>query len=259
MNLRPRQATVVVFIVFCLIAVSAAVASQHVVRQEETRLVAERAADVGEELTNSATGTDASLRSLATLASLPGAATSFTAEATPLLAGAARTIALIARHGASFTVEDAVGDTSTLGSTLSPSRIALLHQAFLKPDMVSAVLHNGYDRRLGFALALPPDQGSLVVYEENAINPIDVPSSPAYQGMDVAIYAASSARPAMLAESVGSTAFTPGQYVAHIAVGAGQWTLIVHPTRPCRACSPRPSRGCSWPVAWSPPSWRPPW
>jgi diguanylate cyclase (GGDEF)-like protein len=232
MRFRPRSATVVVCVVFILISVSAMVVSRHVVRQEETRLVAERTAEVGAQLTTAATGTDTSLHSLATLAPLPDITVAFTAAAMPLLEGSTRTIALLTRHGPGFSVDAVVGDASPLGRHVSPVRAALLRHAFDEPDMVSAVLHLGYDRRIAYALALPPDEGGLVVYEEDAINPIDVPPNPTFDNLNVAVYAAGSADPHDLVVSEGSTAANPSADVVHQTVGAGEWTLVVSTTRP---------------------------
>ncbi|HVB92324.1 MAG TPA: EAL domain-containing protein [Acidimicrobiales bacterium] len=232
MNFRPRVATVNVFLVFGLISVSAMVVAQHVVRQEEARLVTERAAEVGGQLTNAAASTDSSLRSLATLAPLPQAGVSFPAAATPLLTGNVRTIALLAEHSGTFSAVAVVGDTTTLGPALSRDREALFLRAIAEPDMVSGVLHDGFNRRIGFALALPPDEGNLVVYEENAINPIDVPPTPTFADLNVAIYAASSPTADALVVAKGPTGFNSSALVLHPSAGAGQWTLIVQPTQP---------------------------
>jgi diguanylate cyclase (GGDEF)-like protein len=71
-----------------------------------------------------------------------------------------------------------------------------------------------------------------VVYEEKAINPINVPPNPDFTDLNVAIYAASSPSPHAMVVSRGSTAYNPAAQVNHPTVGANSWTVVVYATRP---------------------------
>ena len=110
--------------------------------------------------------------------------------------------------------------------------MGLLQRSFTESDMVNVVLHDGYRRRIGYALALPPDDGSVVVYEENAIDPVDTIQSPASADLTVTLFASRSLSPNALVVATGSAAAPPWGYVVHFPVGAGEWTLIVQATRP---------------------------
>ena len=239
--MRPGRSALLVFLAFAVLAGASFFLARHVVSQEENRLLAERAAEAAAQLSSSASSVDAGLHSLGTLAPLPQAADVFPAAATPLVTGLVRTVALVSRAPSGFSAKAIVGDTSSLGEPLSPERRALLRRAFVRPEMVTAVLHDGYRRRVGFALALPPDQGDLVVYQEDAIDPTDPvfsPTSARLPDTAVTVYASRSPSAEALVVSTGdSPAASPSQ-VVHVPVGADQWTLVGQATSPLTGSFP---------------------
>jgi signal transduction histidine kinase len=240
MSFRPGRAALLVFVVFALVAVTAFGLARHAVSQEENRLLVERSVEVAAQLSGSVTATDASLRSLGTLASLPSAASAFPAAAAPLVTGLVRTVGLIDQTSSGFVVRAMVGDSTSLAGPLSAERSALLRKASIEPDMVTAVLHDGYRRRIGFALALPPDEGGLVVYQEDAIdpaNPVLSPASATLSDLRVALYAGAPSADSLVVIAGPASGRGP-HYSLPLAVGAGQWTLVARATSPLAGTFP---------------------
>jgi signal transduction histidine kinase len=223
-----------VFLVLAALSVGALVLSRVVIDNEGQRLLAEQATVVGGNVTTAITATDTSLRSLGTLVSLPGGAASFSAAASPLLTGSVRTIALVRQQPSGILPQVVVGDLLPSAGGLDPQRAALAARALRTPDMVSAMVHDSYRVRLGLALALAPDVGPLVVYEERTAdltNPFGFASVPASDEVHVAFYAAARPSPGSLVETTGAVQGSRAQTV-HIPVGADTWTVVASPVRP---------------------------
>ncbi|HVA44266.1 MAG TPA: ATP-binding protein [Acidimicrobiales bacterium] len=241
MRIWPGRTSLVVFLAFTLVAVSTFGLARRVVAQEENRLLVERSIEAGAELRSSVTSIDAGLHSLGTLAPLPQASSAFLAAAAPLLTGLVRTVGLISRTDGGFSAKAVVGDSTSLSPSLSPERLALLRHAFAEPDMVTTVLHDGYRRRIGFALALPPDQGSLVVYQEDAIDPADPvlsPLSASLADLQVTLYASGTPSPSAQVVKAGDGSAIGSLYTLSLAAGAAQWTLVAQATRPLAGSFP---------------------
>lgn len=235
MRTRPSRTSLLVFLVFAVLAGASFALARHVVGQEQNRLLAERTAEANADLSSSVAGIDVGLHSLATLAPLPQATVVFPAAATPLVTGLVRTVALVNRTGSVFSPKAVVGDVTSLAPPLSSERQALIERALRRPDMVTAVLHDGYRRRIGFALALPPDQGDLVVYQEDAIDPSDPvlsPNAATVSGIGITLYASASPSPQSLLVSTGGSAARGPQSVRHLSVGADDWTVVGRATGP---------------------------
>jgi signal transduction histidine kinase len=239
--MKPGKSALLIFLVFSLLAVASLGLARHVVGQEESRLLAERSSEAGAELSSSVSSIDAGLHSLGTLAPVPHAADVFPAAATPLVTGLVRTVALVARGGSGFSPVAVVGDATSLAEPLSSEREVLLARAFDRPEMVTGVLHDGYRRRVGFALALPPDLGGLLVYQEEAIDPNDPVLSPAsakLSNMGITVYAAGSATASDLVVSTADSRARSSKHQLHLPVGADQWTLVGQATSPLTGSFP---------------------
>ena len=235
MSLRPRRfAAVSVFLIFATIAIAAQLVSARAVHEQSNRLLEERSGEVGAQLTNTLASSEASLRSLATVARLPGPAQAFTAAATPLLLGQVRGLALVQAGDGHFVPIAAVGDEGVLpGVALTGERTALLQRALSTPQMVTAVLHDGYRRRLALAIGPLTARSNTIVYEESAVDPDNTsqaPSAPSFNELNLAFYAAPSARPDALIVDTQPGSPPLSGHVTHISVGADQWTLVVQPT-----------------------------
>ena len=242
MNLKPSRGALLVFLVFSVLALGGFVGARHVVGQEENRLLAERTAEAGAELTSSVAGIDAGLHSLGNLAPLTQASAVFPAAAAPLVTGLVRTVALVTRQGSGYATVALVGDTTSLAPPLSRERTTLIERAFTQPDMVAAVLQDGYRRRIGFALALPPDLGNLVMYQEDAIDPSDPVLSPTNAGLSdlaISLFATDPPSSATMVVSTGAGGARGASNTYHLQVGGDRWALVGQATSPLTGSFPQ--------------------
>jgi diguanylate cyclase (GGDEF)-like protein len=231
---RLHRSAAIVLAVFLIFALAGAFAAHDVLRDQENRLVAERASEVGAQLTNDLTATATNLRALGTLAGLKSTPEVFNKAANSLLVGPARALALIEPKGDGYRVVASIGDGWPAGPVETPEQLVLLERAEYQPSMVSSVVHGTYDRRLAFALGVPPDEGGWIVVQEDAIDPANpiasalLPSS----HIQVSFYASTAVTPDALVLATGwPTVQTTGKTV-HVAVGSDTWTLVVHADRP---------------------------
>src|SRR4051794_41938765 len=102
MTRRLRRQTKFVFVLLAVVAVVVASTAHHVVGDDSRRLLRRQAGEVGALLTNSFSGADASLRSLAAVADpADRSAGAFVRSAGPLIVGQTRAIMLVQVRGAS--------------------------------------------------------------------------------------------------------------------------------------------------------------
>ena len=78
----PRGSSRAVLALVLVFAISVALIARSTVRDEESRLLAERASEVSAQLTSNLTATETSMRSLGTLATLPEGPRAFDAAGT---------------------------------------------------------------------------------------------------------------------------------------------------------------------------------
>ena len=233
-----RLSPVVVLAIFLVFALAALLVARSVVHDEENRLVSERALEAGAQLTNDLTATATNMRALGTLAGLKSTPQVFDKAANSLLVGPARALALIEPEGDGYQVVTSIGfstgDGWQLGPVESPERLALLQRAEYQPNMVSAIVHDDYRRRLDFALGVSPDQGGWIVVQEDAIDPANpiatalLPSS----HVEVSFYASTVSTPDALVLASGWPAVQTRGKTVHVAVGSDTWTLVVQADRP---------------------------
>lgn len=231
---RLHHISAIVLAVFLVFALAGAFAARIVVRDQGNRLLAERADEVGAQLTNDLTATATTMRALGTLAGLKSTPQVFNKAANSLLVGPARALALIAPKGDGYQVVTSIGDGWPIGTVASPEQLVLLKRAEYQPDIVSAIAHGSYDRRLDFALGVPSDEGGWIVVQEDAIDPANpiasavVPSSQ----IQVSFYASTApTADSLVLASAWPAVPTTGKEV-HVAVGSDVWTLVVHADRP---------------------------
>jgi len=230
---RPRTLSFVVFAAVAAVSAGGLLAARAVIDNEASRLLAERAHVVAGEVSSAMTATDTSLQSLATLLSLPDGRASFRAAASALVTGNVRAIALVDMTTGVPTPTVVVGDGLPAGS-LGSQRAGLAERALGSSDMVTGVVDDSYTRRLALALAVPPDVGPFVVYEETTVeltNPFAADSVADTNDVEVAFYASAHASPDSLIEQTGAMG-TPGAVAARTTVGTDQWTVVVAPIRP---------------------------
>ena len=229
-----RLSSGVVLAIFLVFAFAGAFAARDVVHDQENRLVHERANEVGAQLTNDLTATATNMRALGTLAGLKSTPQVFDKAANSLLVGPARTLALIQPKGDGYQVVTSIGDGWAVGPVESPEQLVLLQRAEYQPNMVSAIVHDNYRRRLDFALGVPPDQGGWIVVQYDAIDPSNpiasalLPSS----HIEVSFYASSSVTAGSLVLASGWPAVQMSGTTIHVPVGSDTWTLVVRANRP---------------------------
>ena len=229
-----RLSAGVVFAIFILFALAGSLVARSVVHDEENRLVSERATEAGAQLTNDLTATATSMRALGTLAGLKSTPQLFQNAANSLLIGPARSLALIEPKGDGYEVVTSIGDGWQAGPVESPERLVLLQRAEYQPHMVSAIVHGNYNRRLDFALGVPPDQGGWIVVQEDAIdpsNPIATAILPTSH-VQVSFYASTNVGADTLVLASGWPNVQISGKTIHVPVGSDSWTLVVHADRP---------------------------
>ena len=232
---RLHRNSAIVLATFFLFALAGAIAARGVVRDQENRLLDERASEVGAQLTNDLTATATNLRALGTLAGLKSTPVVFDKAATSLLVGPARALALIEPKGDGYDVVASIGDGWPIGTVESPGQLVLLERAEYQPDMVSGFDQASYDRRLDFALGVPPAEGGWIVVQEDAIDPANpianallLPSS----NIQASFYASTTATPSSLVLASGWPAIQTTGKIIHVTVGSDVWTLVVHANHP---------------------------
>ena len=111
-------------------AIGASVTVDHVVRDQERRLLSERGGEVALLLNVSITATQSSLPVLATVSRLQGRSSkAFAQAARPLLSPGVRTVGVARSRGGVFRIQDAVGRGPGAGRALDAARSALARRA----------------------------------------------------------------------------------------------------------------------------------
>ena len=217
-------------------AVATFVVTHRVVREQEDRLLRERAGEVSALLTNSFSSTESSLRVLGNVgASLnPAAARVFTYTAAPLVQRGTTTIGVTHEFEGSFTVVAAVGDGPAVGAILQADRAALATRALAEGKLVSGLITDKGATRLVLALGVGVDQS--VIYQESKLDPTTpVPSNPSspFSELRVVLYASGQPDPASLVLTTeGHLPLSGTVERLPFAVGADQWLLEVSPRQP---------------------------
>ena len=239
MRPRFRRQTKFVFVVLAVVAVAVAGIAHRIVGDDSRRLLRGQAGEVGALLTNSFSGVDASLRSLAAVADPSDpSARAFVQSATPLAVGQTRAIVLVRVRGSELERVAMVGDGVPPGP-LEGSRAALIRRAVAEPGLVTGVIADGARRRIGLARGPWPAKDGWAVYQESAIDPgnANQPSATrAFHNIDVALYAATRPTPGRLVLATSRQVAT-GRSAARVLVpvGVDRWLVV--------ATSPRPLAG----------------
>jgi signal transduction histidine kinase/CheY-like chemotaxis protein len=215
-------------------AIGGSVIVDRVVRDQETRLLHERGAEVATLLTNGIRSTQSSLPVLAQVARLDrGSPGVFTQAARPLLVSGVKDIGVLQERGGTFRVASAVGSGPSPGQEIGGGLAALAHRALLGRRLVTAVVPDGARTLVRLAVGGP---GSSVAYQESVVHPTKpIPSPPGSPFGDVllALYASPRAEPSKLV--ITSTGHAPsGSLVDHrvIPVGSDPWLLLTASRRP---------------------------
>ena len=237
MTRRLRRQTKFVAVVLGAVAVIVAFTAQHLVGDDSRRLLRGQAGEVGALLTNSFSGVDASLRSLAAVADpADPLAEAFVQSARPLVVGQTRAILLVEVGSARELRRVAMVGDGVPEGPLDGSRAALIRRAAAEPGLVSGVIVDGSRRRIGLARGPWPSRDGWVVYQESAIDPGNAnqpTTAPAFRNLDVALYASTSPDPGQLVLS--TTREVPsGRSSAEVLVpvGVDEWLVVATSPEP---------------------------
>ena len=191
---RGRALSLLVLVVLVAGSLGAFAVSRRVVDDQEQRLLAERADEMGALLVNSIDSIESSLRVLGPIGASPepDAVTLFAQSAGRLVEGDTKTVGVAAEDGGGFAVVAAVGDGPAVGEVLAGERAALAARALAldEPQLVSDLVTEGGETRL--VLARPVGGTLAVVYQESVVDPSrPAPSTPElpFRELRVALYA----------------------------------------------------------------------
>jgi signal transduction histidine kinase/ActR/RegA family two-component response regulator len=225
-------ATPTVAVVLGVLAITSLAAGEvrRQVADQKDQVLQQRSTEVALTLT---VGLGEVRSALDTLGNLPVAAgpsaALFDQVAGPLLTGNVRLLAWIEAGppGGPVAVA-AVGDGLAAGAPLDGARADLVERAAAATDVVSALLVEGDETRVGFALPADDQPGSPVVVREIAVDPsvtVEEVRDQAFGNVDVFLYAGGSPDPDAL---VLRTASRPegDTFSQELAVGADTWLLV---------------------------------
>jgi PAS domain S-box-containing protein len=236
---RSRLSLLAPVAVFLVLAASAVVTfdvTVNVVRDQEARLLRDRAGEVSALLTNAFSSVESSMQVLGSVGASahPGATRMFAESAEPLVQRGAATIGVAQERTNGFSVVAAVGDGPAAGASLGVDQAALATRALAAGKLVSALVVDEQGTRL--VLAMPVGTGRSVVYQESVLHPTtpapSTASSPFHE-LRVALYASSHSDPGSLVlttEAKMPLAGTVDQ--VPFDVGADHWLLAVGPREP---------------------------
>ena len=236
-RLRLRRVSKVVAAVLAVVALFVAGIARHVVGEDNRQLLQRQAGEVGALLTNSFSGVDASLRSLAAVADpVDPSARVFEQSARPLVVGQTRAIILVrVAAGVAGQRVAMVGDGVPAGP-LTDGRAALVQRAATHPGLVTGVIVDGSRRRIGLARGPWPSEDGWVVYQESAIDPGNAnqpTTASAFRNIDVSLYASITPDPDRLVLSTTREVPTGRSSTkVRVPVGVEEWLVVASSPQP---------------------------
>ncbi len=232
-----RPASLVVLVLLASLGVGGFAVTRGTARDQERRLLAERAGEVAALLTSATSSTASTLRLLGeAYAARQGAGGTFTATARSLLNASVVGIGVAEIAGGDLVVRAGLGASPAAGDRLAGQRAELARRALRAPGLVSALVQNAATHRLTLVLALAR-QSRTVVWQDSTVDPsrpaARTPGSP-YRELDVRLYRSPDARPdqLVLTTTTGDLAPSPSVDRRTLTVGAEQWLMLTAAVRP---------------------------
>lgn len=236
--LRLHRFSAAVLAVLLALTGTAAWLTHVIVRDQENRLLRERANEVDLVLGTSITATTTQLSTLGTIAR-DGGTTLFTQEAAAdvTTGTSAVTFALLRPAAGSYVVIAEAGHGLIKGETVGGLTATVLAAAQRGSAVVATpVLGSGANRTLGFALGGTGAPAGTVVYRQSALGPVHAPrqaGTTPFHELRVVLYASTRPDPAQVL--VTTTADLPlrgsVQYLP-LTAGASHWLLGVSQIQP---------------------------
>jgi signal transduction histidine kinase/CheY-like chemotaxis protein len=223
---RPTVAVVLVCLAFTALAAGEV---RRQVADQKREEVQQRSTEVALALTAGLGEVRSALNTLSNLPVGSDASTDIFEEvATPLITGNVRLVARLEPGGDGHVVDAAVGEGLTGTTVVEGPRADLVERAAETTDVVSAVITEGDEPRLGFALATSDANAGRVILRETAIAPgtvVEQVRNQVFGGLDIFLYAADAADPDALvlrtAEQLEGDTFEQP-----LAVGGDTWLLV---------------------------------
>ncbi|MBV8690850.1 MAG: response regulator [Actinobacteria bacterium] len=232
---RNRRRPIVVVALALLVcgAIGPALVVNGVVRDQERRLLRERAAEASALLTTAFGSITGTLPMMGTLATTSPAA--FQGMARAMTQGASGWVGTLASSGDGMVVRVAAGTGPAVGTVLTGQQGALAARAMVTTGLVSDVIQQGAQRHLAFAVGSPVDHNS-VTFEELSFDPRAVArpgkGSP-FSELQSAVYASPTATASRLVFSTADNAPLRGNVARRtVQVGADKWLLVVKAKTP---------------------------
>jgi signal transduction histidine kinase/ActR/RegA family two-component response regulator len=225
---------IVVAVISIALAVAIMLVVRGVVRDQEKRLLSERAGELALTLQSSVTNFEASLPVLARVARIdrtPGKV-EFAQAAAALLSTGVGAVGAVEERGGALRVAAAVGKGPRVGDTLEGPRAAVIRRALTTRKLAAGLVSDSKGSRL--VIAAP---GRIfVAYEESPVDPTrPIPATPGspYNDLNVALYASPRPEPSKLVISSTGRALT-GDAVERrvLPVGADRWLLLIAARKP---------------------------
>ena len=232
-----RPASLVVLVLLASLGVGGFAVTRGTARDQERRLLVERAGEVAALLTSATSSTASTLRLLGeAYAARQGAGGTFTATARSLLNASVVGIGVAEIAGGDLVVRAGLGASPAAGDRLAGQRAELARRALRAPGLVSALVQNAATHRLTLVLALAR-QSRTVVWQDSTVDPsrpaARTPGSP-YRELDVRLYRSPDARPDQLVLTTTAADLSPSPSVDRrtLTVGAEQWLVLTAAIRP---------------------------
>jgi signal transduction histidine kinase/ActR/RegA family two-component response regulator len=225
-----RYAALMVCVALSALTVAGFLVARSAAHSAESRLLHERAAEVGALLTSSTDSLETSLGVLGqSYASDRRADAGFTASARSLLKGGVTTVGVAEVAENSVVVRSTTGQPLAGGTRLTGARTALARRAVQTKDLVSTLVKDPVSGHQSLMIALGRADG-VVVFEDSPVDPTRVvpstPNSP-YRELNVVVYVSPTPNPAELLLTTTSKLSLSGMVDTRVVnVGADRWLLM---------------------------------
>jgi signal transduction histidine kinase/CheY-like chemotaxis protein len=230
--------SLLVFVLLAGLGAAGFVVTRGTAREQEQRLLEERAGEVATLLTG-ATVTVANTLGLLgeAYAARRMAGTTFTATARSVLKANVVGVGVAEPDGKQLVVRAGLGTAPAQRTALVGGRADVVGRAVRAPGLVSGLVRDAAAGQLRLVLALAR-QGRTVVWQESAIDPggpvARTPGSP-YRELDVVLYRSPQAQRDQLVLTTTSSAEMPSSRVVDrrsLSVGAEHWLMLTAAIRP---------------------------
>lgn len=223
-------------VLLCLTAIAIVTSTiiRSVVRDQERRLLHERAGEVASVVSTGLATLQSDLATVSRLAQVGGySSRTFADVAGPMATTGVRAIGLARVRDGVVTEIAGVGHGVAVGHALTGETAALVRRALASPGLVSSVQSGPGGTSLDMALR---GSGATVIYVQSPIDPRrPIPSAPGspYSELAVMVYASARPDPSQLVISTTSRPSIAGAVDRRLVpVGADRWLLITGSRQP---------------------------